>query len=922
MSELLETTFFDEERPESPDVVLRREQMWPLDVVLAVLGGLVIYTVVTKLDADDPRWLYNPMTYAVSVPLVVVGMSLVLRNVASRFVRRSLQLGFLLSALVHLSLLLAFFNYIVFAPSWSSPAPGTQPVRIPLRKTVPDYLFTRSDLPQRQPDWSRPVEATTQSREVPLDSRILPPLETVDRVLQQPKELPPEQQTLDSPRLTPREQTMLELPSSASSVGELARQDLRRSPSVEIAIEVPEVAVPDRAAAGARERTIDNPARSNGSQAPLTMATSGLPEPQPTTQLGAEPMRSPRRLAEGLPQVGDLANDSQRQTRSPAAARQMPLGAEPAPPSLQYARPAEIADRLLSDRSVNAESTGTARGASPQLAANEPTSSGQIDLGLGFDAPLGRRDAGMAGQPDITAGGLSLASEERQGQLRRPSPLPAGELGVPDLSDLRMAADARGGTSQPGVSNQSAIDRSANVSSANRGAGKSEGLLSGIDPLSLGVPQAMAAIDVNARRAPAGLGDTPSPRIGMATATEQPEIAAIDFGPPVERRRELGGPVAPVGSEITGLRPFDRRNMRTSGSAAPAPAGAVSRESEEAIERGLAYLAERQNADGGWSLQGHGEDVMMRSDTAATGLCLLAFQGAGYTHQQHQYAETVARGLQFLLKNQRANGDLYRLEDRLSNANAWLYSHGIASLALCEAYGMTRDPELRDPAQRCLDFITASQDPRYGGWRYQPRISSDTSVTGWMMMALKSGELSGLTVAPSTYEGINRWITAAQETPQQGGRYRYNPYAPNTPEQAHGRRITPTMTAVGLLARLYLGWERSKVEMQAGADYLAQFPPAIGTRNSPRRDTYYWYYATQVMFHMGGKYWEDWNSRLNPMLVSSQLREGPDAGSWDPRLPIPDRWGPHAGRIYVTAMNLLSLEVYYRHLPIYVETGK
>jgi hypothetical protein len=88
------------------------------------------------------------------------------------------------------------------------------------------------------------------------------------------------------------------------------------------------------------------------------------------------------------------------------------------------------------------------------------------------------------------------------------------------------------------------------------------------------------------------------------------------------------------------------------------------------------------------------------------------------------------------------------------------------------------------------------------------------------------------------------------------------------------------------------------------------------------RDTYYWYYATQVMFHVGGERWKRWNDKLHPLLVSSQIRTGPMAGSWDPNNPLPDRWAPHAGRLYVTTLNLLSLEVYYRHLPLYVETAK
>ena len=109
--------------------------------------------------------------------------------------------------------------------------------------------------------------------------------------------------------------------------------------------------------------------------------------------------------------------------------------------------------------------------------------------------------------------------------------------------------------------------------------------------------------------------------------------------------------------------------------------------------------------------------------------------------------------------------------------------------------------------------------------------------------------------------------------------------------------------------------------MVLGARTLAQNPPVLGTSSRPRRDTYYWYYATQVMFHMGDRHWKQWNRALNPLLVDSQIKEGPDAGSWDPKKPVPDRWSNHAGRLYVTTMNLLNLEVYYRHLPIYDETA-
>ncbi len=130
------------------------------------------------------------------------------------------------------------------------------------------------------------------------------------------------------------------------------------------------------------------------------------------------------------------------------------------------------------------------------------------------------------------------------------------------------------------------------------------------------------------------------------------------------------------------------------------------------------------------------------------------------------------------------------------------------------------------------------------------------------------------------------------------------------------------MTAVGLLMRLYSGWRRDNPDMRRGADYLATIPPAVGTTASPQRDTYYWYYATQVMFHMGGQHWQAWQQRLHPLLVGSQQQEGELAGSWDPNQPVPDRWAPFAGRLYVTTMNLLSLEVTYRYLPLYEDTAK
>jgi hypothetical protein len=122
------------------------------------------------------------------------------------------------------------------------------------------------------------------------------------------------------------------------------------------------------------------------------------------------------------------------------------------------------------------------------------------------------------------------------------------------------------------------------------------------------------------------------------------------------------------------------------------------------------------------------------------------------------------------------------------------------------------------------------------------------------------------------------------------------------------------MTAAGLLMRLHRGWKADNADLINGAKYLQANLPAIGTPRQPNRDSYYWYYGTQVMYQVGGEHWNEWSRRLYPLLVETQQKDHALAGSWDPRRPVPDRWAPYAGRIYVTAMNLLSLEAPYRVL--------
>jgi hypothetical protein len=337
---------------------------------------------------------------------------------------------------------------------------------------------------------------------------------------------------------------------------------------------------------------------------------------------------------------------------------------------------------------------------------------------------------------------------------------------------------------------------------------------------------------------------------------------------------------------------------------------------EQAIESGLEFLARQQQADGRWSCDQPDGPVTLGTDTAATSLALLVFLGAGHTPSQGPYGEVIERGIQALLADQRLDGDLYRRASPQIDQNAWLYSHSLAALVLCEVYGMTRTEAYRQPAQRGLDFLVAAQDQVSGGWRYLPGRGSDLSVTGWCLMALRTGELAGLKVPPATYNGVRYWLRASTGGPAAEHLFRYNYLAPDTDQKRHGREPTAAMTAVGLLASLQLGTPPEAESVRRGGDYLLRRTPKIGTLNQPQRDTYYWYYATQVMFLLGGDYWEGWRKQLEPLLIDTQIEQGPLAGSWDPLQPVPDRWGRVAGRLYVTCLNLLSLEVRYRQLPL------
>ncbi|MFM7138424.1 MAG: hypothetical protein ACKO1M_15385, partial [Planctomycetota bacterium] len=346
-------------------------------------------------------------------------------------------------------------------------------------------------------------------------------------------------------------------------------------------------------------------------------------------------------------------------------------------------------------------------------------------------------------------------------------------------------------------------------------------------------------------------------------------------------------------------------------------------QARQMVDRGLDFLARSQLADGRWRLTEFAgvteADVpTLDSDTAATGLALLAFFGAGHDHFEGKYRDAVRRGLEFLIAVQKPDGDLFLPTDELSNSCSWLYSHGIASIALCEAVGMTGDPLVRPAAEKACWFIAASRHPTLGGWRYTPRSDADLSVSGWMLVALRAGDLGGVKTDPAALDGV-RTLLAASASPSDPTRYAYNA---RKADQRQTDLSVACMTAVGTLMRLHTGAASDDPGVVAAGRVLAEFEPTYGTAARNLRDAYLWYYASQALVHTGGAGWQQWYARLVATLEPEQRTTGPLAGSWDATGKIPDRWGPYGGRVYVTALHLLALEVPWRHLPTYATAPK
>ena len=388
---------------------------------------------------------------------------------------------------------------------------------------------------------------------------------------------------------------------------------------------------------------------------------------------------------------------------------------------------------------------------------------------------------------------------------------------------------------------------------------------------------------------------------------------------------------------------------------------------DEAILNGLLWLARHQDESGRWSgatcartCQAIDPDQLCQPQTALeaglystqadvglTSLALLTFLGAGFGPDAEQTLvdqqagralvigkDIVKPGLKWLVEQQRPDGSF-------SDGGAYfLYNEALATLALGEVYGLTRRPYWKKPAQRAIEFICRAQKPspldpsRRWGWRYLPAQAggtsglpsgvtlseADVSVTGWMVMALESGRLAGLSVPQASIDGaldFTRWSTGRQ------GLVGY--LGPDTAgdaivgEHQEFAYHVGTMTSIAMCVRTFLERDANDPFLKEGAELLLADLPAVGAPEAPQIDYYYWYYGSLALNQLDGpdaprrtnRYWGPWNRAMNDTILALQdkTKGACSFGGWM----APDRWSYGFGPVYTTAINVLTLEVYYRY---------
>ena len=419
----------------------------------------------------------------------------------------------------------------------------------------------------------------------------------------------------------------------------------------------------------------------------------------------------------------------------------------------------------------------------------------------------------------------------------------------------------------------------------------------------------------------ANLNDPQSPTLPDVTVAETDPNVEIIVDLPGEEQWQLQarGGFVPGGG-------FQNRNP--AGRQRAMQGGGACQRGEAAIEAALQWFVAHQQADGGWSFHfdnscgrcSHSGTGLVDRRAAATALALLSFLGAGHTHQTGDYRDVVNRGLLFLIRD--PNGGI---DGAIINRDPLrMYSHGLAAIALCEAFAMTVEQDLTSmlggAAQRALWNIEVWQCES-GSWNYRPfqttrvdgGIGGDISIFSWQLMALKSGQIGGLQVSQSTLYMAQDFLDSVAL--DGGRRYQYHPMG--IWDIDRGIDSPKTCTAIGLLSRMYLGWRPNlsgagNPSLDDGMEQIARWGPIL---REGEVNLYYIYHATLALHHYGGEHWDEWNREVRELLIRSQSRQGCESGSWHFR----DPFGDSGGRLLNTALATMILATPYRMMPLYRE---
>ena len=332
--------------------------------------------------------------------------------------------------------------------------------------------------------------------------------------------------------------------------------------------------------------------------------------------------------------------------------------------------------------------------------------------------------------------------------------------------------------------------------------------------------------------------------------------------------------------------------------------GAGGTATEAAVLRALRWLKKNQQEDGTW--KGDKENV----PPAMTAMALLTYLAHGETPQSPEFGATVKKAIDWFLANQTADG-------QFKGKDGDNYSQPIAAYALCEAYGLTQHPALKDAAVKAVTLVVKGQKAS-GCFNYKLETTSDrndSSYMAWCCQALKAAKMAGLEPEiPGLEAVIKRAIAGFKLNGDPDGGFGY---------------VVPGrlgISGAGALCLQLLGAPRDPYVINT-LKFLStctfsfatpdQQPYAAGSGSH----LYYWYYITQAKFQYSADTFAAWNKLFSPELCNQQMIEknaieGPDGklvdiGHWV----SPSKEEHTGGTVQDTCLCTLMLEVYYRYLP-------